>query len=463
MKSKAQDGESRAPFSTVETCMWTDRKFLKLSRMKPSGQSLFYYLLTGPHDAAQRRTVPGVYRLGRAELIEALGWPPDEFDACCEEITALKMAEIDWENRIVWLRNALKHRMPRSPDNVRSWRASWDLLPDCVLKRRIYRAIRSLVCKKSALFEESFYSAVKPVALGSAGSGKSRKKADPSPNHKVIHPRTISEPSPDASPNHKVMHTQISTPKKVSEALTKVNAQPSGIRAHARKGFKTLEEPKTLNLKPLTPNPNPANGAPAPLTARGRARVREGNGKAPPDKDLSEFASVRRFAASALCEPRQGDLLDDEDGDATPDTAPEKLTGKSCKTSPAKAQGPETGPAWEAYREAFFGRYGVEPVRNAIVNAQMLHFVERIGRLEAAAVARFYVEHNDGYYVRRTHAVGLLLHDAEALRTQWATNRPMTGHASAMIDRTATNANAFAPLIAEAKAREKLEAEQHEH
>ncbi|OMR93345.1 hypothetical protein AQ733_10170 [Burkholderia pseudomallei] len=89
----------------------------------------------------------------------------------------------------------------------------------------------------------------------------------------------------------------------------------------------------------------------------------------------------------------------------------------------------------------------------------MLHFVERVGVAEAPEIARFFVRHGNGYYVRRSHAVGLLLQDAESVRTQWATQRPMTATEAAMIDRTATNANAFAPLIAEARERERNEAE----
>mgnify|MGYP007082283055 CR=1 FL=1 len=42
----------------------------------------------------------------------------------------------------------------------------------------------------------------------------------------------------------------------------------------------------------------------------------------------------------------------------------------------------------------------------------------------------------------------------EKLRTEWATGRGMTRTQAAMADRTQTNMNSFAPLIAAAEARE---------
>lgn len=76
--------------------------------------------------------------------------------------------------------------------------------------------------------------------------------------------------------------------------------------------------------------------------------------------------------------------------------------------------------AWEGYREAYLGRYAVEPVRNAKANALMQQLARRLGK-EAPAVAAFYLTHNSGLYVSSRHALELLVRDAEGLRTQWAT------------------------------------------
>ena len=72
-------------------------------------------------------------------------------------------------------------------------------------------------------------------------------------------------------------------------------------------------------------------------------------------------------------------------------------------------------------------------------------------------VAAFFVGHQNGLYVSAMHPVNLMLRDAEKLRTEWATGRQTTRHQGALADRTQTNLNAFAPLIAEARAREQEE------
>lgn len=113
-----------------------------------------------------------------------------------------------------------------------------------------------------------------------------------------------------------------------------------------------------------------------------------------------------------------------------------------------------TGETWMAYSEAYFNRYGTEPVRNATVSSQIVQFVKRIGETESPHVAAFFLTHNDAFYVKQMHAVGLLLKDAEKLRTEWATQSQMTHTKAMQVDKTQTNLDSFAPLIAEAKARE---------
>lgn len=130
---------------------------------------------------------------------------------------------------------------------------------------------------------------------------------------------------------------------------------------------------------------------------------------------------------------------------------------RAGKTSPAAADAATVAPTrdvWKAYSEAYAVRYGAQPVRNAKVNGQLSQLVSRLGADEAPAVAGFYVGHQNAYYVNAMHSVDALLHDAEKLRTEWATKRTVTRAQAVMTDRTQTNFNAFAPLIAEAKAKE---------
>ena len=76
---------------------------------------------------------------------------------------------------------------------------------------------------------------------------------------------------------------------------------------------------------------------------------------------------------------------------------------------------------WQAYSSAYQKRYGVAPVRNKKVNAQLAQLVQRVGTEEATKVADHYVRSQRRLYVSARHCVDLLLRDAEALRTEWAT------------------------------------------
>jgi hypothetical protein len=122
---------------------------------------------------------------------------------------------------------------------------------------------------------------------------------------------------------------------------------------------------------------------------------------------------------------------------------------RAARSSAADKEAP-TAAVWMAYSDAYEARYSQPPVRNAAVNGILKQIVNRLGD-EAPDVARFYVGHNKSFYVSCSHAVQALLKDAEGLRTQWANGRQVTHTQASQADRTQSNFNAFAPLLAEAK------------
>jgi hypothetical protein len=111
-------------------------------------------------------------------------------------------------------------------------------------------------------------------------------------------------------------------------------------------------------------------------------------------------------------------------------TETEKTIGKPAGAGKPKREPVKSGPTWEAYTRAYLARYRIEPVRNAQVNSQMAQFVAKLDLDDAPLVAEFYVAHNDSYYVRNAHKVGLLLRDVEKLRTEWATGRSLSAIAT---------------------------------
>ena len=125
--------------------------------------------------------------------------------------------------------------------------------------------------------------------------------------------------------------------------------------------------------------------------------------------------------------------------------------GVANDTRPPPAKGSET---WAAYSTAYFGRYGVEPVRNRTTNAQIAAFVDRVGSAEAPGVAAHFVRSQKRLYLSAKHPTNLLLRDAEALRTEWATNSHGTEAEATMADQTQGRGNVFGKLIKEIEHRD---------
>jgi hypothetical protein len=96
------------------------------------------------------------------------------------------------------------------------------------------------------------------------------------------------------------------------------------------------------------------------------------------------------------------------------------LSGARPK-KPADPGEPFRKATWEAYSSAYWARYQAKPLRDARVNAQIKSFCSRVPQEDAAAIARFYVEHGDFFYVKNRHPVDLLLRDASKLYTEWQT------------------------------------------
>jgi hypothetical protein len=115
--------------------------------------------------------------------------------------------------------------------------------------------------------------------------------------------------------------------------------------------------------------------------------------------------------------------------------------------------------AFDSYAVAYQARYKAPPVSNVKVRSQFAQLIDRIGAEEAPHVAAWFVSHNNSYYVGRGHSIDCLLKDAEKLRTEWATGRQLTQTQATQADKTQTNFSAFAPLFAEAQAKEQIHAE----
>ena len=121
---------------------------------------------------------------------------------------------------------------------------------------------------------------------------------------------------------------------------------------------------------------------------------------------------------------------------------------KNCV--PAKrVAGGETNPMWEAYSEAFTTRYGFTPLRGAAENGMLARLLKTIPREDAPEVARFYVRHNDMFYIKKQHEIKWLLQNAVNLHTQWKTGQSITSSQARKVDETQGRLNVFQELINE--------------
>jgi uncharacterized phage protein (TIGR02220 family) len=153
--------EKRARYRKIEVRMWGDEKFRNLSPMPPCGQGLWVYLLTGPHTSA----IPGLFRVGRAAMAEELDWDIEAFDEAFREAFQQGMVKADWKAKVVWVPNSLPCNKPESPNVVTSWRDSWELLPECDLKREAYEFMRGFICGLGEAFERAFHKAIVKPSL----------------------------------------------------------------------------------------------------------------------------------------------------------------------------------------------------------------------------------------------------------------------------------------------------------
>jgi hypothetical protein len=123
-------------YAKVSIEMWGDQRFGQLSPLKPSGQALWIYLLSGRF----RTSIPGLnLNVGIGALSDRLKWRVVDVEHCWQEIEALKMAEADWGAGVVWLPKGIGHNEPESPNVIKGWGKL--VLPECPL---ITKALGSL-------------------------------------------------------------------------------------------------------------------------------------------------------------------------------------------------------------------------------------------------------------------------------------------------------------------------------
>lgn len=117
-------------FRKVFTRVHNDEQYRALSPIRPSGQSLWLYLLTAKESFA----IPGLIPLDLPGLASSLRWPPAATKKHWLEIEAQGMGRADWQAPLIWLPRAIKYNEPESPNVIRSWGKVLHELPECGLR-----------------------------------------------------------------------------------------------------------------------------------------------------------------------------------------------------------------------------------------------------------------------------------------------------------------------------------------
>jgi len=183
-------------YRKIEVATWGDSKFQALSAPLPNAQSLWFYLLTGPHT----NSIPGLFVIGKAALAEALKWDENDdllegFRKAFDELHTAKMVRFDPKTRLVWIPNALKYNLPESPNVIRSWKAQIRELPETELLGIALSSIRSTIYGMGEGFQKAFVEAF--------GKDMPKGYRQPSPNQEQEHEQDPEEfaDSPKANPD----------------------------------------------------------------------------------------------------------------------------------------------------------------------------------------------------------------------------------------------------------------------
>ena len=138
---------SQGIYRKIYTKMWGDEKFMKLSSPQPNAQTLWLYLLTGPHNTV----LPGIFILGEMSLAEFLNWDIEPTKIILTELANEGMLEVDSKTKVVILPTAVQYNPPESPNTPTAWARQFASIPECSLKCKFLKYLVKYMSTKADL------------------------------------------------------------------------------------------------------------------------------------------------------------------------------------------------------------------------------------------------------------------------------------------------------------------------
>lgn len=210
-----------------------------------------------------------------------------------------------------------------------------------------------------------------------------------------------------------------------------VESGRKGGLARSEKKAEAVKNNGSLGGRPKTPAETKAK----PLDISDQ--IKQVENLSDPNDNLSE---TKGFQPSYSYSPSSSSSssLSSSNSDSRINTSSETVEANASKKSKKKSSPEKTElnrKIWDSYAQAFSERYRVQPTRNASVNAKISQLGERLGE-DAITVVKFFLKHNDGFYLKKIHDIGLCLKDAESLHVQMQRGKAITSQDVRNFERT---------------------------
>lgn len=134
-------------YRKIDVRIWNDAKFRDLSH---NAKLVFFFLLTHPN-----MTALGAMRSTLSGLAEELDFELEAFREAFREAFAKGMVKHDSKACLIALPNFIKYNQPESPNVVKAWANSLDLLPECDLKNDVISLSANALKGYSKAFREA--------------------------------------------------------------------------------------------------------------------------------------------------------------------------------------------------------------------------------------------------------------------------------------------------------------------
>jgi hypothetical protein len=161
-EAKPTPARHKSRYRKVDPRIWNDARFSALSDLGKLG---FILLLTHPN-----MTALGAMRGTVAGLAEELGKDVEAFRADFAQMVSMGMVEHDPKAFYIGLPRFLDYNPPASPNTVKAWATSLDLLPECDHKSRLLARCQKFATECGETWAQAFQDAFADVLRKASGT-----------------------------------------------------------------------------------------------------------------------------------------------------------------------------------------------------------------------------------------------------------------------------------------------------